>query len=94
MELKHEDDGKRGAHFMTEGAERVAEMTYVRAGERRIIIDHTFVDESLRGQDVGHKLLDATVEFARIEGYKVLATCAFAKAQLERHREKYVDVLG
>jgi uncharacterized protein len=41
---------------------RLAEMTYVTAGESGFIIDHTEVDQSLRGQGVGEKLLDEAVK--------------------------------
>ena len=89
--ITHEDDGKRGAHFLPPaddgGGERPAEMTYVHAGDARIIVDHTFVDESLRGEGVGQALLKATIAYARDEGYTIHATCPYAKAQLGKHPE-------
>ena len=92
--IHHEDDGKRGAHFVTaEDGARLAEMTYVRAGATRVIVDHTHVDDSLRGQGVGRALLDATAEMARREGLRILATCPYAKAQLEKHPDAYADVV-
>ena len=93
LDIQHEDDGKRGAHYVP-GADgtRAAVMTYVRAGATRIIVDHTHVDDSLRGQGVGRALLDATADMARAEGIKVTATCPFAKAQLEKYAEAYGDV--
>ena len=105
LNIEHEDDGKRGAHFIVDtsgdtaggggcgGGARVAEMTYVRAGATRIIVDHTHVDDRLRGQGVGRRLLDATADLARREGLTIVATCPYAKAQLERHREAYADVV-
>ena len=94
IEIRHEDDGKRGAHFVVgEGGERLAEMTYVRAGTKRIIVDHTHVDESRRGEGVGDRLLEATAEMARREGLLIVATCPFASARLARDRERYADVL-
>ena len=94
-DLQHEDDGKRGAHFIPgEGGERLAEMTYVRAGTERIIVDHTHVDESLRGEGVGDRLLDATADMARREGLVILATCPFASARMAANRERYADVMA
>lgn len=95
LNIEHEDDGKRGAHFIAGGgSERLAVMTYVRAGTKRIIVDHTHVDESLRGQGAGDRLLDATADMARREGLVILATCPFAGARLARNRERYADVLA
>ncbi|ARJ50906.1 GNAT family N-acetyltransferase [Staphylococcus lutrae] len=67
-------------------------MTYV-PGETQIIIDHTIVGESLRGQGVGKQLVEAAVKDAREHHFKIHATCPFAKGVLERTPE-YHDVYG
>ncbi len=67
-------------------------MVYVMAGSNRLIIEHTEVDESLKGQGVGAKLLEALVDFARREGIKVLPLCPFAKATFQK-RQDLRDVL-
>ncbi|MEL6972611.1 MAG: N-acetyltransferase, partial [Bacteroidota bacterium] len=46
-----EQDTKGRAFLKIDGALK-AEMTYSKAGEELIIIDHTEVDDSLRGQGV------------------------------------------
>jgi predicted GNAT family acetyltransferase len=68
-------------------------MTYTTAGETGIIIDHTEVDESLRGQHVGESLLAEAVKYAREKGLKIYATCPFALAKLKKSA-KYEDVFG
>ena len=67
-------------------------MDYVWAGDQRIIIDHTQIDESLRGQNVGKQLLHQLVLFAREKQVKILPLCPFAKSVFERTSE-YNDVL-
>ena len=69
-----------------------AEMTYSRAGEAMIIIDHTAVPGALRGRGVGLALVERAVLDARAEGRKVVPLCPFAKAQIARHPE-WQDVL-
>ena len=69
-----------------------AEMTYSRAGERLLIIDHTGVPDALRGRGVGEALVRRGVEDARAEGRLILPLCPFAKAQIQRHPE-WQDVL-
>ena len=94
MEIKHVEKGGRGG-FIVRGEEgkRVAELTYSVAGESGIIIDHTEVDEALRGQNVGEELLAAAVKYAREKGLRVYATCPFALAKL-RETVEYADVFA
>jgi predicted GNAT family acetyltransferase len=47
--IEHEEDDGRGAFFVERSGIRLAEMTYSRTGEHLIIVDHTLVDEQLRG---------------------------------------------
>ena len=61
-----------------------AQMTFSRAGEGMIIIDHTEVSDRLRGQGVGRRLLDRLVAFARREQLKVLPLCPFAKSIFDK----------
>lgn len=58
-------------------------MTYTTAGETGFIIDHTEVDDSLRGQNVGEAFLAGAVRYAREKGLKIYATCPFAIAKLK-----------
>lgn len=94
MNIKHIEKGGRGA-FLIKGEDgtRLAEMTYVTAGETGFIIDHTEVDESLRGQKIGDRLLAEAVGYARENGLKVFATCPFALRKLTGNSE-YADVFG
>jgi len=94
MEIKHIENDSRGAFIIRgEDKKRVAEMTYSKAGESGIIIDHTEVDDSLRGQEVGDGLLAEAVKFAREKGFKIYATCPFALAKLQSN-DDYADVFG
>jgi predicted GNAT family acetyltransferase len=79
--IQHEEANSKGAFYIPNGSQRVAEMTYSRTNATMIIIDHTDVDESLRGQGAGRQLLDALVAWARSTDTKVLPLCPFAKAQ-------------
>lgn len=70
----------------------IAEITYVEAGDAKLIIDHTYVSDELRGQKVGNKLVEQIVHFARKNNKKIVPLCPFAKAQFDRN-EAYKDVL-
>lgn len=79
--------------FIGEDAEHaIAEITFV-PGKDDIIIDHIFVDPSLKGQGVGNKLVNRVVELAREENKKIIPVCPFAKKVLTGS-EEYADVLA
>lgn len=70
----------------------LAQMTYVPSGEDMIIIDHTEVADELRGQHVGKKLVEASVNYARENNLKIVPLCPFAKSVFDKTPE-YEDVL-
>jgi predicted GNAT family acetyltransferase len=89
--VEREDGTSKGRYRMViDGVE--AEMTYSRAGEGLIIIDHTEVPAVLRGRKVGEQMVRQAVEDARREGVAIIPLCPFAKAQIDRHPE-WQDVL-
>jgi predicted GNAT family acetyltransferase len=91
-DIQIEDTGSKGRYFLRgpDGAE--AEMTFSKAGEHMIIIDHTEVPDAFRGQGAGLRLVTRAVEDARGAGKKIIPLCPFANAQFKRHQE-WADVL-
>ncbi len=79
-----------GAFYVERHGERIAELTYTR-GERYATIDHTWIDDELRGSGCGRRLVDAIVQWAREAQIKLRPRCSFARAVLERTPE-YADV--
>lgn len=92
MEVKHQNTSSKGSFFIEETGKRLAEMTYSKAGDKLLIIDHTEVSEALKGKGAGKQLVHASVEFARQNNIKILPLCPFAKSVFEKVKE-YSDVL-
>jgi predicted GNAT family acetyltransferase len=86
-------DTKSGGAYRLKVGKAVAEMTFSRASDRLIIIDHTEVPEALRGRRIGNLLLERAIADARASGGKIYPLCPFAAAQFQRHPE-YQDVLS
>lgn len=93
MNIRHESTDTKGRYsYAAEGVPE-AEMTYSRAGERMIIIDHTEVPEAYRGQGIGLALVERAVADARAAGKKIVPLCPYAAAQFKRHPDWH-DVLS
>jgi uncharacterized protein len=90
--IGHQEQGHRGTFFIEQEGKRLARMTYTVAGSR-VIIDHTEVDDALRGTGAGRKLVSAAVEWARAGDRKLLPLCPFARSVFEKTPE-FADVLA
>lgn len=90
--IRRVSSGHRGAFVVERAGQRLAELSYTVAGSR-IILDHTQVDDSLRGTGTGAKLVAAAVQWARAEGHRLLPLCPFAKSVFDK-TPAYADVLA
>ncbi|MGE8539100.1 MAG: GNAT family N-acetyltransferase [Acinetobacter sp.] len=93
MLIEHQQQDSQGQWFVEPNEKRLAEMSYSRKDPDRLVIEHTWVDDSLRGQHVGHYLVEAAVKFAREQGVKIIPECPFAKSVFERD-PAFSDVLS
>lgn len=89
MEFRKES----GRIFATdETGKLLAEVTFPEQ-EGIAVINHTFVDGSLRGQGIAGQLLRAVADTLRQEGRKAGAACSYAIHWFETHPEEK-DLLG
>ncbi len=91
IRIEREEGPTKGRYFVRLGGAE-AEMTYTRAGDGLIIIDHTGVPDAMRGMSVGQVMVRRAVEDARAEKRRIVPLCPFVKAQIARHPE-WQDVL-
>lgn len=49
MLIEHQQQGTGGLWFVEPNEKRLAEMSYSRVNEDQLVIEHTWVDDSLRG---------------------------------------------
>ena len=69
-----------------DNGEVVAEITYT-VNDGIATINHTFTDDSLRGQWIAGKLVQTAAEQIIKNGYKLRATCSYAVSWLNKHPE-------
>lgn len=70
-----------------ENGKLLAEVTFPER-EGVAVINHTFVDDSLRGQGVAGQLLQAVADTLRREGRKARPTCSYAVHWFATHPEE------
>lgn len=63
----------------------IAEITFPEREKGIYVIDHTFVDESLRGQGVAKVLVEMAIDQIKEQKGKVEATCSYAQHYLEKN---------
>ena len=92
MDIKLEFSGSKGILYIELEGKRGAYLNFVKAGDQRIIIEHTEVSDALKGKNAGKQLVAAAVEYARKNNLKILPLCPFARKVFDRVKE-YADVL-
>jgi predicted GNAT family acetyltransferase len=90
--ITREDKGSGGRYVARIPGKPDAEMTFSKAGEKILIIDHTGVPEELGGMGVGKALVEYMVHDVRARGLKVIPLCQFTNATLRKHPEWH-DIL-
>lgn len=66
----------------------LAEITFPALDDTTVNIDHTFVDECLRGQGVAGRLMELAASELERTGRKAVATCSYARRWLENHPDQ------
>lgn len=84
MNFIHED---HKIYLNDENQHMIAVVTFPRVQDNVVNIDHTYVDNSLRGQGIAGKLMNETVIQLREKNWKAKLTCSYAVKWFEEHPE-------
>ncbi|TDO29403.1 GNAT family N-acetyltransferase [Sediminibacterium goheungense] len=84
MEVLQEDNGNKGKFYILVNGMQEAEMTYTWVGTERFIIDHTEVNDALRGKNAGKQMVAKAVDFARKKGVRIIPLCPFANSVFKK----------
>lgn len=78
--------------FLHSDGHILAEITFPDIDENTVNINHTYVDDSLRGKGIAGQLVEAAAKQIRSQGKKAVPTCSYAADWFERHPE-YGDIV-
>lgn len=87
MKVEISETGSRGSAIALEYDRKIGEMTFSKANEHLMIIDHTEVDPAFGGRGVGQAMLMALVSMAREKNIKIIPLCPFANAQFKKQTD-------
>ena len=71
----------------------IAEVTFPNISKSIVNLNHTFVDDSLRGRGIAGSLLKAAAKTLREKHKKAYLTCSYAVKWCEAHPD-YADVFS
>ncbi|HET7924159.1 MAG TPA: GNAT family N-acetyltransferase [Rhodanobacteraceae bacterium] len=82
--IRHEPEARR---FVADVGDETAYITYRELDGQILELDHTYVPREFRGGGVASQLTVHALEYARERGCRVLPSCPFVAAYIERHPE-------
>lgn len=85
-------NGTKGQFFVSVDGKQEGKMTFVFAGDDKIIIDHTEVNPGNNGKGFGKKMVAEAVKFSREKNITIIPLCPFAKSVFDKNLE-FSDVL-
>lgn len=77
-------DESSASRFAVDVDGHVAELVYLRDGDRLVLV-HTEVPEELGGRGIGGILVRAAVDAAEAQGLTIVPRCEFARGWLAGH---------
>jgi predicted GNAT family acetyltransferase len=90
--IRFERTSKGGRYFVVMPNGELSRLTFVRAGEKHIVADHTFVPPPYRGEGIAEAMVERLFADARAQGLKITPTCWFVADEFARRAPEWDDV--
>lgn len=84
MKFRYE---KNRIYVNNETGKMIVEATFPVYKKDIVVVDHTYVDPSLRGKGVASELMTKVCEYVEKQGLKMIATCPYAVVWFKRHKD-------
>lgn len=70
-----------------EAGKLIVNATFPFIDEGVVVVDHTYVDPSLRGKGIASQLMFEVYKHIKKLGYKAVSTCPYAVVWFKKHKE-------
>jgi uncharacterized protein len=87
LTVLREDGAMRGRYVIHLAPGYEAEMTFRKADNGTITIDHTGVPPEYEGRGIAARLVNKAISDAREQGFKITPVCSYVVLQFRRHPE-------
>ena len=86
--ITHQNRGDSGRYIAeVAGSEHSGHLDWVARGENVRVATHTLVPPPIGGRGVAAKLVEAMVEDARAEGFRIVPACSYVDVMFRRNKE-------
>lgn len=89
MEFVHESNK---IYLANEEGNSIAEVTFPTVQEQVVNVNHTYVDDSLRGQGIAGQLMEELVQQLKAENKKAVLSCSYAVSWFDKNKQ-YEDLV-
>lgn len=79
-------------YLANEEEKNIAEVTFPAVKEQVVNVNHTYVDDSLRGQGIAGKLMEELVQQLKAENKKAVLSCSYAVMWFDKNKQ-YDDLI-
>ena len=87
LKIARHDEETRGEYrAMPSDSDAMGRLTYKKRGDA-YVADHTLVPPEIGGRGIAARLVEALVDDARKEGFKIVPQCSYVDAAFKRHPE-------
>jgi predicted GNAT family acetyltransferase len=91
-EVTVKDNGRARSYDALVDGEVVGSIIYEKAGDRRLLFTHTFVEPPFRGRGLGSVLVRGALDDLRAKGLTLTNFCELVARYIKEHPE-YADLL-
>lgn len=85
LQINHDKERHR---FTAEVEGKISELKYTTSPDGKTLnYQHTFVPPELRGRRIAEQIVKEAMEYAKNNNYKVIPSCPYVHAYVERHPE-------
>ena len=91
IDVQH-DESARKYYALIDGKESI--LQYSPQGEGKLDFWRTYVPPELRGRGIADEIVRHALEEALQQGYKVIPSCWFVRAYMERHSSRYQEMMA
>jgi uncharacterized protein len=87
MIIKRNQTGNKGMFYAEQDGALFGQLSYSMPSPDKMILEHTEVNNAMRGKGAGRRLVEHAIAYARANNFKIIPLCPFAKTIIGKRPE-------